>query len=316
MPLVVEPAWLGRRIVIRYAVDRDESGRLRFADAVGDLVALTGEAATVETRDGRRDVPIAHIAVAKVVEPAAAEILALEATTARGWRARDTELRHGWLLRGDAGFTGRANSVLPQGQLRQPLDAALDEARAWYAERSLPLRLQLPLDARRLLDAELAERGWPAAEDTHVYTARLDTLVAPAQPAPDVEIVDAPDDAWLALFRGGTAPVAAARALLTRHDRVGFAQLRRDGATVAIGRGAVDDGWLGITAVEVDPGARRQGHARAIMHALHAWGAQQHGATRAYVQVVADNAAALALYEQLGYWPHHTYRYRTEPPTR
>ena len=312
MPLVVEPAWLGRRIVIRYAVDRDVSGRLRFADTVGDLVAVTDETATVETRAGRRDVPIGQVAVAKVVEPAAAEILALEAIAAQGWRARETALRHGWLLRGDAGFTGRANSVLPQAQLSVPLDAALDEAREWYAERGRPLRIQLPLHARRLLDAELAERGWPATPDTYVQAARLDTL--PSRSAPEIEIVDAPDDPWLALFRGGSAPADPARALLTRHDRVGFAQLRRDGATVAIGRGAVDEGWLGITAVEVAPTARRAGHATAIMQALHGWATEQ-GANRSYVQVLADNDAALSLYERLGYWPHHAYRYRTEPPS-
>jgi GNAT superfamily N-acetyltransferase len=311
MPLVVEPAWLGRRIVIRYAVDRDVSGRLRFADAVGDLVALIDETATIETREGRRDVALGQVAVAKVVEPAAAEILALEAIAAQGWRARETLENHGWLLRGDAGFTQRANSVLPQAQLSVPLDAALDEAREWYAERGLPLRIQLPLPARRLLDAELAERGWPATQDTYVYAARLDTL--PSQATPEVEIVDAPDDAWLALFRDGTAP-GAARELLTRHDRVAFAQLRRDGATVAIGRGAVDEGWLGVTAVEVAPTARRAGHATAIMQALHGWATEQE-AIRSYVQVLADNDAALSLYERLGYWPHHAYRYRTEPPS-
>lgn len=309
MPLVVEPAWLGRRIVIRHAVDRDESGRLRFADTVGDLVALTDETATVETNRGRADVPVAHVAVAKVVEPAAAAILALEGIAAWGWRARETAESHGWLLRADAGYTSRANSVLPRGQLSVPLDAALDDAREWYAVRGLPLRIQLPLHARRLLDAELGERGWPATPDTDVLAARID--LRPVE-APEVKITDSPDDAWVARFRDGGMPPAA-RSLLTRHERLGFAQIRRDGATVAIGRGAVDEGWLGITAVEVDPAVRRQGLASAIMHALWRWGVAEHGATRSYVQVLSDNDAALRLYEQLGYWQHHVYRYRTEP---
>ncbi|HEY7048684.1 MAG TPA: GNAT family N-acetyltransferase [Jatrophihabitantaceae bacterium] len=309
---MVEPAWVGRRIVMRHAVDRDESGRLRFADVVGDLVALSDEKATVETRAGRRDVPVAHVAVAKVVEPAAAEILALEATAAQGWRARETLESHGWLLRADAGYTSRANSVLPGAQLTVPLDAALDEAREWYAARGLPLQIQLPLHARRLLDAELGERGWPATPDTWVLAGRIDTLRADGAARDDVHIAAAPDDAWVARFRDGAMPPAA-RELLTRHDRAGFAEIRRDGATVAIGRGAVDGGWLGITAVEVDPDARRQGLAQAIMRALWRWAADEHGATRSYVQVVADNDAALTLYERLGYWQHHVYRYRTMP---
>jgi GNAT superfamily N-acetyltransferase len=314
MPLVVEPAWIGRRIVIRHAVDRDVSGRVRFTDTVGDLVALTSRTATVQARSGRVDVPVGHVAVAKIVEPAAVEILALEDICTRGWRARDTAERGGWLLRADAGFTNRANSVLPRGQLTAPLDAAIDEARTWYAAHGLPLRVQLPLHARRLLDAELAERGWPATPDTYVLVARLDTLLAQVKgPVLDeVHVADAPDDAWVARFRGGTMPPAA-RPLLTRHDRVGFAEIHRDGATVAIGRGAVDDGWLGVTAVEVDPAARRQGCATAIMQALHRWAVDVHGAARAYLQVTADNDAALAFYEGLGYWHHHAYRYRTDP---
>jgi N-acetylglutamate synthase len=312
MPPVVEPAWLGRRIVIRYAIDRDEHGRLRFADVVGDLVTLTDQTATVEARTGLQPVPIAHIAVAKLAEPAAAEILALEETCARGWRARDTGESHGWLLRADVGFSARANSVLPLRQLSVPLDAALDDAREWYAVRGLPLRLQLPLHARRLLDAELAMRGWPATPDTYVLGTRLDMLLARTSPAPDVHIVDAPDDAWVALFRDGAMPPAA-RPLLTRHERVGFAEIRRDGATVAIGRGAVDDGWLGVTAVEVVSAARRQGFATAIMNALGRWAVTRHAASRSYLQVRTDNHAALDLYRRLGYWPHHVYRYRTEP---
>ena len=312
MPPVVEPAWLGRRIVIRHAVRRDEDGRLRFADVVGDLVALTDESATVDAQSRLEHVPVAHIAVAKLAEPAAAEILALEATCARGWRARDTAESHGWLLRADVGFTGRANSALPLRQLSVPLDAALDEAREWYAVRGLPLRLQLPLHARRLLDAELAARGWPATPDTYVLASRVDMLIRRTSPALDVQIVDAPDDAWVALFRNGAMPPAA-RPLLTRHDRVGFAEIRHDGATVAIGRGAVDNGWLGVTAVEVIPAARRHGLATAIMHALGRWAAERHAASRSYLQVPADNHAALALYRRLGYWLHHIYRYRSEP---
>ena len=81
---------------------------------------------------------------------------------------------------------------------------------------------------------------------------------------------------------------------------------------LAIGRGVVDDGWLGLTAVEVAPEHRRRGLARAVMAAVHGWGAE-HGATHAYLQVSADNAAAVALYDRVGYWVHHDYRYRSDP---
>jgi GNAT superfamily N-acetyltransferase len=144
-------------------------------------------------------------------------------------------------------------------------------------------------------------------------TARLDTG-GHVESVPDVEvtIADRPDDAWLARFRDGAVPVDRARALLSRHDQVGFAAVRDGAATVAIGRGCVDEAWLGISAVEVDPAFRRRGLARTVLRALWAWG-RDRGASRSYLQVGADNGAAVDLYEHAGYWVHHDYRYRTEP---
>jgi ribosomal protein S18 acetylase RimI-like enzyme len=253
------------------------------------------------------------VAAARLAPPSTADELALEAVAARGWRAAETTQLGGWLLRADGGFTGRANSVLP---LRTPgvaIGDALATSREWYAARGLPLRIHVPTEARRLLDADLGERGWPAGYLVHVMAARLDALSV-EQSGPDVEvtIADRPDDAWLARFRDGAVPTERARALLSRHDRIGFAAIRQDGRTVAIGRGCVDAGWLGVSAVEVDPTLRRQGLARTVLQSLWAWGGDR-GATRSYLQVGADNAGAVALYERLGYWVHHDYRYRTEP---
>ena len=81
---------------------------------------------------------------------------------------------------------------------------------------------------------------------------------------------------------------------------------------VAVARGAVDDDWLGVMAVEVAPDYRRQGLARAVTAGLWDWGRAQ-GAARSYLQVLVDNAPAVALYERLGYWVHHDYHYRTDP---
>jgi ribosomal protein S18 acetylase RimI-like enzyme len=169
---------------------------------------------------------------------------------------------------------------------------------------------QVPTEARRLLDAALGELGWPADEPVHVLVARLDRL--PDALHPDVGIAAEPDDAWLGRFRDGAGRAPAARGVLTRHERACFASVRRDDATVAIGRGTLDAGWLGVTAVEVDPRYRRQGLARAVMGALAGWGRAQ-GAVRAHLEVTAANTAAVALYESLGYWRHHDYHYRREP---
>jgi predicted GNAT family acetyltransferase len=60
--------------------------------------------------------------------------------------------------------------------------------------------------------------------------------------------------------------------------------------------------------VEVADGERRKGYGLAIMASLARWGAEQ-GARWSYLQVGTDNAAALAMYERLGYRTDHQYRY-------
>ena len=78
-------------------------------------------------------------------------------------------------------------------------------------------------------------------------------------------------------------------------------------AGAAVGRAAVTtapDGarWVGLSAVHVVEEARRRGLARGLCSALLSWGGER-GATRAYVQVLADNTAAIRLYESMGFEP-------------
>ena len=310
MPVVLEPSWVGRRVSVRRVLDHGPDGRVRFGDVVGDLVGLDAQTAVVDTDAELVEVPLDTVALARLALPSTAAELALEAVAAKGLRPAEAEPLGGWVLRADSGFTSRANSVLPLRQLGMPLPEALDTAADWYAARGLPVKIHVPTEARRLLDAELGERGWLAGGLTHVFAARLDMLRAPAGTGhPSVEIADVPDDEWVTLYRGGGGRTPTGRALLTRHDTVAFASLRMDGRVVAVGRGAVDDGWLGVMAVEVDPAYRRHGLAAAVMAQLWRWGTAA-GARRSYLQTEVGNEPAVRLYEKLGYTVHHDYHYR------
>ena len=55
-----------------------------------------------------------------------------------------------------------------------------------------------------------------------------------------------------------------------------------------------------LLTIATRPEHRRQGLARALMANLHEIAAR-HGATRCFLDVAADNRAAIALYESLGY---------------
>ncbi|SLI30026.1 putative acetyltransferase [Mycobacteroides abscessus subsp. abscessus] len=171
---------------------------------------------------------------------------------------------------------------------------ALGELDAWYTERGLPTLLCLP---DRLIHPP---DGLATSDETVVMVRDLDnagTDTLPAEPSAD----------WLALH-GDNHPLVVPVLTAVVDGTLGFAAVASEGSTAAIARGAVTENWLGISAVRVAENQRRRGLAAQVCDILLGWGAAL-GARRAYVQVRADNAAALALYPTLGFTEQHRYRY-------
>jgi N-acetylglutamate synthase len=301
---------------------------LRVGTPVGDIsvvgvvVTASEQAWSIRRRDGSvTDVDPRSILARRDVPPSPAQrvpVDELQLIAALGWRALETARMGDWLLRASGGFTGRANSALVLGDPGASVTEAVPTVEAWYAERGLPARFQLPEPGategvRQLLE----ERGYGWSPPVHVMTAELSHVLraADARMRPgEVRVDDAPDDAWLAAYRqdGGTLP-AVARDVLGRHPRVGFASLRDGNRAVAIARTAVDGRWAGLTAVEVAPDRRREGLAAQVSAAALRW-AGSRGARQAYLQVEIHNSPALTLYRALGFAVHHDYRYANGQP--
>jgi ribosomal protein S18 acetylase RimI-like enzyme len=307
---------------------------------VGVVVAAGETSWTLRRRDGthhevrtaditaRRDVPPPPSRRASVTEVAQAGAL--------GWRALETARLGDWLLRAGGGFTGRANSAQAVGDPGRPLGAALDAVTQWYAERALPVRLQVVDGGSPEALPPLLERGgWAWSPAVHVMTAELSHVLRAADatgaraaagvPAaggargardglPDVRLDDAPDEAWLAAYRQAAGPLpAVARRVMTNHPSVVFASVRdadtHGGArALAVARATVDGRWAGLSAVEVAPDARRRGLAR-LVSAAALREAGRRGGRQVQLAVQADNDAAIPLYDELGFVTHHDYRY-------
>lgn len=247
---------------------------------------------------------------------------ALIATAAAGWGYAESAQVDGWHLRAADGFTHRANSTWPLGPLERPLPDAVSAVQAWYAERGLPALIQVVVGSE--LDLALVELGYDRA-DAHSLrqTANvpdvLDTLLSVAPIGVKETFADEPSDEWLSLYRSGTVPPIA-RQVLGSGDSVRFATIYDSdtGAPVAIGRAALipageheQDGarWVGLSAIETAPSARRRGLAKLVIDALLEWSDEQ-GATDAFLEVTPANEPAVALYAALGFTTHHQYHCR------
>ncbi|GHI05188.1 GNAT family N-acetyltransferase [Streptomyces cellostaticus] len=332
---------VGKRVSVRRLNEPGEALE-KFTDTVGVLTSWDNGVLMITRRDGR-SVRIAESALAagKVVPAAparrrgpAASYPELAHIAARAWRPVESERLGEWELRAAvqevprearpwgavagrrAGFTRRANSVLPLGDPGLPLDAALDSVRRWYGERGLPAYVQTATGAegtQELLCAELERRGWVREVTAELWTGALAPVADRAEGAGVVLSREA-DEAWLARYqRKGVSEVALQ--VLGSGPSVWFATVpgaAAGEAPAAIGRCVVDGRWAGFAAVEVDPGRRRQGLATEVMAAL-ARRALDEGASAAWLQVEDDNEAARALYTGLGFAPHHAYHHYRAP---
>jgi len=325
----ITPADVGKRVSVRQLAEIAD-GHPMFTDTVGVLASWDTGVVCVTRRDGRSvRIDERALVAGKVVPPAPVRrgVPALRAEelariAARAWPPLESEPLGEWTLRAAAaevpdtagggparreGFTKRANSVLVLGDPGVPAAEALERAAAWYARRGLPLWLQMPDTSPYA--AQLDALGWSRESPTLVRTAPLAPLAAPADEpgAPAVALARTPDEAWLSAYHR-TGPLAEiAVKVLSGGPSVWFATVPG-----AIGRAVVDGQWVHFGAVEVAPRMRRRGLATAVMAAL-ARRALEEGARAAHLQVEADNAPALALYERLGFTHHHGYVYRRPP---
>ncbi|MGK3205467.1 GNAT family N-acetyltransferase [Amycolatopsis sp. MEPSY49] len=246
---------------------------------------------------------------------------ALEIVCSRAWPPLVEEPLNDWRLRWAGGFTGRANSALAVGAPGRPIPDALRAVCDFAHDRGIEPMVQVIRDSPN--ERAIATEGWFQATRHHrghevvvLTTGRIFPRESDASGLSDAsfstKVADEPAPEWWALTLGPGEDIPAARSVLTG-GKVGYGVATLDGATAGVVRGALVDGWLHVGRLEVAPEFRRRGLAKALMGALHTWGAE-HGADHAVLQVAEGNAGALALYAGLGYAPHHRYRYWVPAP--
>ncbi|HTC70008.1 MAG TPA: GNAT family N-acetyltransferase [Acidothermaceae bacterium] len=305
----LSPDDIGARVSVRYRLPTGAT------DVIGDLDSLDADELAIRRSDG--SLVVIHrddVVAARLVGPSPMSARELEGVSGRAVPVTDESWLGKWWLRAGAGLGARGNSVRPLGDPGVAFDDALAAAAAWYGERELMPAVRAIAASRA--DDELGRRGWIAGGQRSLQTATVASMrrrLIGVQAEAEVELAREPSAAWLDRYRDGTVPQAAA-SVLAAAPEVAFATIEADGggAAIAIGRATVEKPWVGFAAIEVEPASRRRGYSRAVMAALVSWAADR-GATRAYLEVTADNEPAVALYASLGFAEHYRYAYRTPP---
>ena len=224
----------------------------------------------------------------------------------------------GWLLGFQHGKSKRARSVNPFFASTLPLPMKLEACRRLYDAAGLPCIVRMtPFAQPSELDDWLITQGYERFDDTLV-------MVRPLQETPPaVDRRRAPRLTELDLFEWNVETQGVrdlsddqVRRLLDRQQLLGLdgcgLVLAEHGKPIAWGATLVEDGWAGIYTVETAPLHRRAGHARRIVTTLLDWAHRKHAAA-AYLQVTAENRAAVPLYESLGFTEAYRYWYRAPP---
>lgn len=240
-------------------------------------------------------------------------VRALEVHSKLAWPAPEIVQVNGWEVRFTPGSRSRRiNCVTPMTPVADMLEDTFALARKLCADRNLPCTLRVtPLGGREL-------ESWLRAHDKGMRSDATSVQVAPlgglAPREGEVVLADGINEEWLAGLAASGADDAERELigrLLARVDAPQcFAIVMKNGEPVAVGRAVVMNGLAGIFHIATAKQERRQGHGRAIVSALmHR--ARDQGAMRAYLQVVAANEPAIALYRTFGFREAYRYDYLT-----
>ena len=242
-----------------------------------------------------------------------ADIASIERATLTAVAPERVDAIDAWLLPLDTGTVGRAHSAGPLHPGAHDT-ALIDTIAQRYRDAGLRPVFRLPdVPAFEPWWPTLPARGFRHEQPTLTQTGALGGLLALSDHADGVTLDTRPDAAWMAMFLGeGLDPVdgASRSKALSRAEGTLFVSLREGGQTLACGAANFTEGWLSMHGLRTAASQRGRGLGGRMIRAM-ALEAQRRGIERAFLQVDAANAPALALYRRAGMvtaWPYTYWR--------
>ena len=245
------------------------------------------------------------------------EISFLEELQTNAFPALQTVMYDGWSVRFGGGFTYRVNCANPMYPETLPAREKVEYVEELYRASGLGmciLKMHDGMEAGQLAACQrvLDEKGYATEREGNIFLCNLKEFER--KPNTAVRVDSAMSDAWLDGFltMNGTAPAqrsAAMKMLRNIHYPIAAASVVENGKMVACGLGVMERGHVGLFDIYVDSNCRRRGLGGDICTAIMNFG-KDNGCDAAYLQVLADNTGARALYRMLGYTENYKYWFR------
>ncbi len=211
----------------------------------------------------------------------------------------------GWTVRSSGGVTRRLNSATANGRADTSIDTKLAVA-GWLGERGAPLVVRVtPLIDRPTVERCASVWGLSPLDETIVLARKPVRSIG----GREVLIVDADDEGFaheLMDLNSRSESDLEPWSRLANRISPNAAGLWIPGRAAAFV--AIHEGVASLFSLAVIESNRRSGVATKVMNAAFTWASARNAETL-FLQVLGTNAAALALYDRLGFDEMYRYHY-------
>ncbi len=236
-----------------------------------------------------------------------------EAAGFRAWPAASVHYDRTWIIRLTAGHPAkRLNSVNPldPGDILD-MDERIERAARRFEAYGRPLVFRMSPLAGDALTKRLDAEGWDRFSESLVMMMALDSA-ALDEVVPLIPLKDIGRYIGATIHVHGRDPSVRpglSELIGSIQPEAGMFAVDADGQAAASALCVHDGEIAGLFEVATHEAERGKGHGRRIVLSAMKW-ARSRGARIAWLQVEADNEAAIALYNSIGFFEAYRYHYR------
>lgn len=242
-------------------------------------------------------------------------IRAIEEMSLNAFPALQNMVYDGWVLRFANGYARRANSINPLYFSNENINQKIKNCEEIYNARNLDVIYKItPNVYPSNLDSILEDLQYRLDATTSLQVLEIDDISESTNE--DIICSNDINEEWLNYFCAIGNISDNNRAILQSMlkniiPQKYFVLLQVDGKNIGCGLGVLDNEFIGIFDIIVDKDYRNKGYGRELVLNLLKLG-KEHGAKKAYLQVMMNNPSALKLYSNIGFKEAYKYWYRVK----